>query len=1106
MSDPSETFRAAGLQAILGAWLCVSSLLVPPAAADVAPQMLFNRLDGSVGLSQGSVMSIAQDSAGFLWLGTEDGLNRYDGEEILHYVRDRSDPESLSANYISALATDSSGRLWIGTDGGGVVSRDPDDGRFRAPAGPAGQALVDPQGKVRALQVDPQDRLWIGTRNSGLKLVDLRQGTMREYRHDPTDPTSLSDDSVFAMERDAAGVMWIGTQSGVDRLEPRSGQLTRFGPRLRETAGRSGNPLAVNALRVDGRGTLWIGTNAGLARLDLPSGRLDLLKHRDSDPASLPDDRVTALFEDDEQRLWVGTADGLGLLDRRTDRFAVYRHDPSDSSSLPDNHVVRIFQDRGGLIWVGTKFGGAAAWNPRSWSFGHRRIGVPAVDNVAAFAEDSQGRLWLGSFGGGLSMVDRQSGSVTTYSHDAARPDTIGDDNVMALVIDAQDRIWLGTMGAGVERLDPRTGQIRRFRAGPGPGAGLSARGVMSLLRDSRGRIWVGTYGGGLCMIEPATEVTSCHPVQRGDEPGLSNDRATALAEDRAGLIWIGTDGGGLNVLDPAAGRIRHFQHAPDDPRSLSANTIYAVHVDERGTLWVGTRGGGLDRVTGAPFGSAPLRFENFSEIHGLPNSTIYGIESDAGGSLWLSTNRGLARFDPAKGEVHAFRRNHGLQADEFNFGAHFRSPSGELFFGGSNGYNAFYPDRLRFNDRQPPVVLKAFLKFNERAEKGLLANRLDQVNLDYRDDVITFRFAALDFAAPDENRYAYMLEGFDEDWVDARNSRQATYTNLEGGKYVFRVRAANSDGHWNDDGLSIAVRVDHPPWLRWWAYVLYALAIGLLMLGVWAAQQRKIEREAAYARRLEHEVAERTEEIAQRNEELELANEKLREASITDPLTGLGNRRCLREVITGLLGEAEQPRSAAAPPARFVLMVVDLDHLKPINDQHGHDGGDRVLVQIADILRNLCRSSDRIVRWGGDEFVVLCRDADLDSATVLAERVRSTVAKQIFRVDDGVVARTSCSIGFAPYPFIAAAPMRLSWEQSLALADAALYQSKRERNTWTGWAGSARAAALPQAVESVESDAARMEEEGYIEVRRRPQVSDDTIDRLRALSGPTER
>jgi diguanylate cyclase (GGDEF)-like protein len=856
--------------------------------------------------------------------------------------------------------------------------------------------------------------------------------------------------------------------------------------------------VKVQALLVDSRGTIWMGTEVGLARFDPVSATFELLRHRSADATSLPNDYVSAIVEDAEQRIWVGTANGLALLDRRTDRFTTFRYSPSDQSSLPDNNIVTLFQDRTELLWVGTRSGGIARWNPRSWSFGHQHLGDASDDNVTSFAEDRRGTLWVGAIGGGLAAVNRATGAIKRYRHSAQDPASLGDDNVMALVVDGADRVWIATMRSGVERLDQRNGRLTRFKHDPRNSASLGASGVMSLLRDSRERIWVGTYGGGLARIDPGSDKVTRYPVRRDGVAGLSSDRATALAEDRTGLIWIGTDGGGLNVLDPASGRFRSFAHVPDDPQSLSADTVYAVHVDERGVVWVGTRGGGLDQFIGSPFGSGSVSFRNFAEPEGLPNGTVYGIESDPGGQLWLSTNRGLVRFNPADGNMRVFSRSHGLQGDEFNFGAHYRSPAGELFFGGPRGYNAFFADRLRFNDKPPPLALTQFAKFNTAVNFGRTLESVSQISLGYRDDVVAFHFAALDFTAPAANRYAYKLEGFDQDWVQAGNSRLATYTNLAGGRYVFRVRGANSDGKWNEPGLAITVDVEAPPWARWWAFALYLAAFIIALYAVWAAQQRKLQREAAYTRRLSAEVEARTEELAQRNAELQRVNLQLQDASITDPLTGLGNRRFLSEAVAKLLPSHAAGELLQASP-RFVLIIVDLDNLKPINDLHGHDAGDRVLCQVAAILKGLCRASDFVVRWGGDEFVLLCRDADLTAAAELAERIRSTVAKQIFRVYDGLVVRTSCSIGFAPFPFIADAPASVTWEQTLAIADAALYQAKRDRNDWVGWGGTALAAELPNLQKSIETDLDSLNKQGVLDIRRRALAVEDTVDRLRS-------
>lgn len=1066
-------------------------VLSTPAGAG-QPTMSFVRLGAAQGLSQDSVMSIVQGQSGFLWLGTEDGLNRYDGVEIKRIVHSRSDPGSLPSNYISALAVDQRGRMWVGTDTGSLAWRDAAAGKFRRPVSAGGQLLVDPNIQLRTIFLDRRQRLWLATRDAGLIMVDPAAGTSREFRRDLTDPRSLSDDSVFAVTEDSSGQIWVGTADGLDRLDPESASFERYGARLRQLAGSGTTAVRVNTVYVDSHGTIWAGSETGLFRLDIPSASLMLLRHNAADEHSLPADRVTALLEDNERRLWIGTAGGLALFDRRTDKCMSFRNDPANPQSLPDNNVIALYQDRSGLLWVGTKSGGVARWNPRSWSFGHYEFPEPERNNVASFAVDSKGTLWMGSFGGGLTAIDQRTGAARHYSTGADSPVRLGDSMIMAMVVDDKDRIWFGTMNAGVERLDPGTGKLRRFAFDARNPASLPAPGVMSMFRSARGTIWVGTYGGGLARIDPDRETVFRYPVSRDSVAGLSSDRATAIAEDPAGLIWVGTDGGGLNVLDPPSGRFRHFLHDPANPASLSSSTVYSLHVDERGRVWVGTRAGGLDRVVGNPFSIDGVHFENLSESDGLPNSTIYGIESDASGRLWLSSNRGIAAYNPDDRSIKSFRPSHGLQGDEFNFGAHYRGVDGTLYFGGPNGYNAFMPESLHFNTHPPQVALVELLKLNTPVAGSL--DGLQEIQLGYRDSALTMRFAALDFTGPGENHYQYRLEGFDREWIDAGNRGQATYTNLNSGRYLFKVRAANSDGAWNENGLAVALKVAPPPWATWWARALYVLALAALVLGLWRAQRRRLEREAAYARRLQVEVEARTVELAERNQQMEVANVQLREASITDALTGLGNRRSLAEAMNAFKPGQDAPMS--------VLMIVDLDYLKPINDQHGHEGGDAVLVRVAEILRHMFRSSDLIVRWGGDEFVVFCRSCDLNTACMLAERLRSAVSKTIFRVGEGVVVRTSCTIGFATLPFIVQAPTLGDWEQSLNLADAALYRAKEQRNSWLGWSGTAAAAAAPSLLAAIETDAAALEQQGMLEVRRRPQEEEEeeTVDHMRSL------
>jgi diguanylate cyclase (GGDEF)-like protein len=1081
------------IRALLLLFVCATS------TAQTPQPMQFTRLTVEDGLSQGAVMAIQQDRQGFLWLATEDGLDRYDGYEVRHYVHDRTQSHTLPVNYVDALALEPSGRLWIGMAGGGVIGRDPETGALEPLTSSDGSSSVAANEQIRVCYIDRERRLWVGTRDRGLVMVDPARTVSRRYQSVVQDPATIGSDSIFAVIEDASGQIWVGTQAGLDRLDPVNGRVVR--EPLRDWLHVGANvDLQVTTLLADRGGRIWVGTNAGLLRISPQAAEAVMVfNKRAGDARALPSDRVQALLEDSSKRLWIGTSNGLVLFDEKGAGFETYRHDATDPASLPDDSVISLYEDRGGLLWVGTKTGGAARWNPRSWSFGlHPRGGDMNLGDVipSAFATDAEGTLWLATFGGGLHAIDRASGRVVHYRHKDGDPASLPDDRVMSVLVDHEDTVWAGTMSGGLARLNRRTGHFKVFVPEAGNPNSIPAAGVMSLLEDSHGRLWVGTYGGGVTLFDRATDRFTRY-AGSNDTGAPSMARATALAEDRYGHIWVGTDGEGLCLLDPVSAAFKCFEHNSADPHGLSAKTVYALRIDARGSVWVGTRGGGLDEVVDSSLSPERIRFRNYSETQGLPNSTIYGIEAEASGRLWLSSNRGLTRLDPDSGEMRNFRRLHGLQGDEFNFGAHYRSPAGELFFGGPDGYNAFFPERLEFNQEPPPVVLTKFLEFNEPARLTGTPESLRDLKLGYRDSVITFEFAALDFASPRQNQYQYKLEGFDRQWVDAGSQHSVTYTNLSGGHYAFRARAANSDGVWNNAGVAVTLGVDPAPWETAWARAGYALAVGLVIFLVWHSQHRKLRREAFYAQRLRLEVRDRTAELAERNTELEQANERLREASVTDPLTGLGNRRHLYEAMAALASTATK---AGRSFPRVAFLMVDLDHLKPVNDLHGHDAGDALLTGIADILRSCCRASDILVRWGGDEFIVAYLDADMNAAEQLAEKFRSTVAKKIFRLAEGKTARTSCSIGFVCHPFVSDQSVPMSWEQSLSIADAALYHAKKERNGWVGLAGLTAAAADSEVLKALEKDTDALVLKSVLEVRRPRFRPDDTVNNLQSL------
>ena len=1046
-------------------------------AAVAAAPMRFERLGLDDGLSQQAVMAIAQDPTGFMWFGTEDGLDRFDGYTFQH-LRHSAVRSSLPDEFITDVRFGPSGRLWVATDGGAVVWRDSPGQEFHSVLAGMPQAATRGIEHARVICFDQAGRLWIGTREGGLARFDPNSGQLLRLRHAAADPASLSDDSIFALLADTAGGIWVGTQAGLDRLDPVSGRFQHVALDHGRLA-----PPRVLALARDGDDTLWIGTDSGLLQLSRTTGRQRLFRHDAADPRSLPSAQVNTLHVDTAGRLWVGTPDGLALFDRDAGSFDSYRNDPADASTLPDNHILTLRADRSGLLWIGTKFGGVARWNPRTWSFGQHTAGAEEglpSRNVMAFTEDSRGRLWIATFGGGISIVDpkadpRAARHITLHHG----PQELSDDRVMALLTDRDGIIWAGTMGGGLDRIEPHTLRVTSFNYHPNDTGSLGARGVMSLLQDSAGRLWVGTFGGGLSRLERGSGRFQRYlPDPRNAPSSLSASRVTALAEDRTGRIWVGTDGGGLNVLDPTTGRFFHLQHEASDPHSLSGVTVYSIYVDSKGTVWVGTRSG-LDRVVGSALTPAGIHFDNFNERDGFPNDTVYGIHADQSGKLWLSTNYGLVRFDPSSREVRIFHRGHGLQEEEFNFGAHYASRTGMLYFGGAKGYNAFDPAAVEFNTVAPPVALTAV---SELGKVLPLTAGFVMPRLHYR-DVVSFEFAALDFAAPRANAFVYELEGFDGSWQRAGTRHTVTYTNLPAGHYVLRVSAANPDRVWSPQGLALPFDVDPPFWLSHWAYLGYALLLLAMLAAAWTGHRRSLIREARYSERLKDEVRARTRELAERNCELEQVNIRLEQASLTDPLTGLGNRRSLMKEMPDLLAQMESSQFTDKPQ-RLSLMLVDLDRLKPINDQHGHEAGDVALEGVAGMLRACLRGSDRAVRWGGDEFVIVRVHSDIDDAAKLAEEIRAKTAELRFPVSESSYACTTCSIGFACYPFVAEAPLWATWEDVLNLADLALYRAKVRRDAWLGWCGLPRAARQTELFRLMSTDPHTAYRSGYIDVR----------------------
>ncbi len=833
--------------------------------------LLFERFSVQQGLSESIVKCLLVDRQGFLWLGTEDGLNRFDGYEFKVFRHATDDPTSLSFSEVNCVLEDRSGALWVATFSG-LNRLDPATERCRRfvhrPEDPGTLA----NDVVRALCEDRSGALWIGTQGGGLDRLAGGSQRFEHHRHDPRDPQSLGHDDVRALFEDDEGRLWVGTAGGgLDCREPGSDAFRHYRHDPADLTSLSHD--MVTAIHQDRQGRLWIGTQVGLSRFDgwRPKRgggeRAGRFMRYPAGPVGLAHSTVMAICDDDEGRLWIGTdGGGLDALDPERGTVEHHRHDPREPRSLATDRVFCCCHDRAGQLWVGTYGGGVHKGDPRQDRFLHYRCHPEDPNSLShsivwSVCEDRDLLLWAGT-DGGLDRIDRHRGEVTHYLADPDDPQALAHPGVRVVYEGRSGTLWVGTNG-GLHRLERETGRFERFQHDADDPASLSHDEIRGLYEDASGLLWIATQGGGLNRFDPQAGTFTAFRHDPGDPRSLGNDFVRCIYEDRAGRLWIGTQGGGLDALERETGHAVHFRHDGLDPESLSSDHVFAIWEDPAGILWLGTYAGGLDR-----FDPRTGRVRRYSVADGLPANLIYALVGDEEGNLWITSNRGLTRFDPRSESFRTWDERDGVQSDEFNGGSYHRSPGGELFFGGINGFNAFYPTDLRDSTFEPAVALTGFqLSGRSLAPGEAVDGRVplrrsltcaEEIRLTYRDRVLSFQFASLDLSNPLKNRYAYRMVGFDKDWqtTDARR-RFATYTNLAPGRYLFEVRGTNCDGVWSRRRAKVRVVIEPPFWGTWWFRGLVAAAA----VGVVARSYRhrvrtvRMETELAAAREAQRSI-----------------------------------------------------------------------------------------------------------------------------------------------------------------------------------------------------------------------------------------------------------
>ena len=789
------------------------------------------------GQSHGRISSIIEDDQGFLWFGTNSGLQRYDGYNLRAFRHDPGNPKSLSGSYINALFKDRSGKLWVASDEYLECYEPVTESFTRYPL--LAQGI---QGWIWHISQDRQGVLWLST-HAGLLRLDPATWRTTRYQHRPGDPASLSGDFVTATYEQRDGTFWVATTDGLDILDRRTGKVTQHFP-LPPHPPLSLQIETVMDLLEDHANVLWVtySFGNGLARVDRRNGRLIEYSPGGAASDGQQFSGIRAIQEDEDGTLWLGTASGGILkLDRDRQHFVRYRNDPRHSHSLGSDQIVALFADRDRNIWVGTTGGGLDRFTYRQIPFHtyrHEPYNPNSLESnyTSSVLQDSHGDLWVGSREA-LTRIDGKTGKYTFY-RSAGEPGGLSNTWVVSMAEDRAGYLWFGTLGGGLNRYDRRSGRFKVFRHNPADPHSLSHDNVLGLYVDHKGTLWAGTEDG-LSAFDAAT---GRFRIYRPQKPGWYR-RYRAIAEDAHGALWLGSLGGDLQRLDPTTGKFTIFLQGSGGV----GEQVNAVCVDRSGTVWAGTQSG-LDRLD-----PATGKLTEYFERDGLPGNSVNSILENQNGDLWLSTSNGLSRFSPATHTFSNYYTSDGLLGNEFyNYANAYKSPTGELFFNSYAGVVGFFPEEVEkvADPYIPPVVLTDLQLFNKPVSIGAkspLKQSISYTNslvLSHGQNIFSFEFAALSYFDPEQIRYRYRLEGLETGWNEVNSlHRSATYTTLPPGRYVFRVQAHTNRGVWSENGASVRIRVLPPWWRTWW---FASSCAALILLSLWALYRLRMYQFAA--------------------------------------------------------------------------------------------------------------------------------------------------------------------------------------------------------------------------------------------------------------------
>lgn len=853
--------------------MLAAALLFSTLTSTGQQKLKFAHLGIQDGLSHSWAKCLAKDSKGFLWVGTINGLNRYDGRNFKMFKTEDGNSNSLSDNFIQVIKEDSKGNLWVGTYSGGINLFDKKTERFTAfrndPNNP--NSLSDD--RIHSILEDSKGRLWVGT-EGGLDWYDYQKEQFRHYYLTPNEQHQLITEPVFALFEDSNENLWIGTDNGLYVVQVEERHIKKYNYFEDSPLGLSHKHIT--SIYEDENGHIWIGTLGGGVNLFDPG--IDAFKHfvhSENDSESLSHNSVLCLSGNQNGHLYIGTeGGGVNILDLNTHKIEVFLPESEDPHSINSNSIHALYHDAATEItWIGTYHGGVNYFSKLSKPFRHYKTGVNGLNNsnVLCIREDKSGNIYVGTDGGGVNIVDKDGKDIRYLTHDEKDPGSLMSNAVLSLLIDSKDNIWVGTFNGGLDCLVRKTGKITHFRHDPEDLLSLSGKDVSAIYEDSKGNLWIGTMKGGLNLFDPASQSFQHFQHNPDDSLSIRDNFISGITEDQDGNLLIQT-GKSLDIFDPERSV---FSRVYDINMGMPITTLE----DSQGHVWVGTREALLyfDKDS-----ADSMRF--FSQSDGLPSSSITGILEDQEGNLWISTMRGLVKFSeavlfPDRMQFQVYTVEDGLQGNDFKDQACFKGRDGTLYFGGQNGLNSFRPEEIKQNPIPPAVVLTGFRLFNKEVSFGegqpltSPINETEEITLSHKHNVFSFEFSALNFILPEKNRYAYMMEGFEQNWNYVDNQNTATYTNLNPGTYTFKVKASNNDGVWNEAGTSIEIQILPPWWQTTWFRVLI---LSIVVLSIIAIFQIRLYQLKLRQKVLRRQVEAATIEIQKVNRLLEDQNDTL--------------------------------------------------------------------------------------------------------------------------------------------------------------------------------------------------------------------------------------